>query len=108
LLAFSKKWVLEYKVVILLFDFMEIIHIELPNKAGEVAMPKVLGQDFLGESHDVLDDKANSIFLPADHLIELRMLKLILNVPPESSTFLSEMRQPCHTNAPPTELASQS
>ena len=43
LLAFTKERVFEDKALILLFDFVEIIHVELPDKGGEIGVSEVLG-----------------------------------------------------------------
>ena len=43
LLAFTKERVFEYEALILLFDFVKIIHVELPDKGGEIGVSEVLG-----------------------------------------------------------------
>ena len=53
----------------LLATLMETIHIELPNKTVDVAMPKVLGKDILLKFLDVLNGKLFSIGHPLDNLV---------------------------------------
>ena len=73
--------VFKHKIIIILFDFMKIIHVQLKlkiaylsNETREVAMPEVLGENLSGEGEHILDNKTDAIFLPADHVLKLRML----------------------------------
>jgi hypothetical protein len=45
---------------------MEIIHVELPNKGGEVFVAEVGRQDLLLKTLDVKDGEMGAIFVPAD------------------------------------------
>ena len=81
LLSFLEKGVFEHQIVIVLFDFMKVIHIKLnemkenlADKAGEVTMSEVFWQNFAGKCHDVLDHKTNTIFFPANHVLKLGVL----------------------------------
>ena len=47
----------------------------LTNKAGEVAMAEVFGQNFAGKCDNILDHKTNTILFPADHVLKFWMLK---------------------------------
>ena len=46
----------------------------MSDEAGEVGVPEVLGENFTGEGNGVLDDEADAIFFPADHVFELGAL----------------------------------
>ena len=46
----------------------------MPDETGEIGMSEVLGENFTGEGNGVLDDKADAIFLPTDHVLKLGAL----------------------------------
>ena len=65
LLSAGEEGVLEDEHVVVLFDFVEVVHVELPHEGAEVGVPEVLGEDFLGEGEGVDDDEPDVILVPA-------------------------------------------
>lgn len=53
--------------------FVEIVHIELPDEAGKVAVLEIFGQDFVTEFIDALDYKAISFIIPTYYVIRFRI-----------------------------------
>ena len=47
--------------------FMEAVHVELPNEAVDIAVPKVFGGDMLLKLIDLLDGKLAPIAHPVDY-----------------------------------------
>lgn len=81
LLPFPKQRVFEDQVVILLLNFVKIIHVKLnyaycylTNKTREISVPKVFGQYFLSECHDIANHEADAILLPPYHMLKFRVL----------------------------------
>lgn len=64
----SKLPVLEDILVELVADFVEIVHVELPDEGGEVFVAKVDGQDLLFEALHVQDGEVGAVFTPADYV----------------------------------------
>jgi len=72
-------------------DFMEIIHIQLKNKAknllnsylsdkgSKVVMLKILWKNLISESADIFYYKGISLFIPRNQVIILRNLKQVRN-----------------------------
>jgi hypothetical protein len=46
-------------------DFVEVVHVELTHKGGEVAMPEVSRQNLLLESLHVQNSEVCSLFVPS-------------------------------------------
>jgi hypothetical protein len=46
---------------------MEAVHVELPNEAVDIAVPKVFGEDMLLKLIDLLDGKLAPIAHPVDY-----------------------------------------
>ena len=61
-------------LVCLIADFMEIVHIELPDKWWEVSMAEENRQDLLFEFFDVVDDESEAIGVPANDFLILLIL----------------------------------
>lgn len=55
-------------LVLLISDFVEIIHVELSDKGGEVTVPKVYRKDFLFEAINIKDGEVGSFLVPNDNL----------------------------------------
>ena len=58
------------KDVLILFiaDFMEVIHVELPDEGREITVSEVDGKDFLFETININDSKVSSLRVPSDDL----------------------------------------
>ena len=59
---------LENVLVLLVSDFVKVIHVELADEGGEVAVPEVDGEDFLLEAVDIEDGEVGSLLVPDDDL----------------------------------------
>ena len=59
---------LEYALVLFISDLVEIIHVELADKGGEVAVPEVDGKYLFLEAIDIKDCKVGSFLVPGDDL----------------------------------------
>ena len=73
------------KNVFILFiaDFVEIIHIELANKRGEVTMSKVNGQNLLLKSLHIQNSEIGALFVPCNNarmLIALNRLSVTYRI----------------------------
>lgn len=55
---------LEDVLVLLVADFMEVIHVELPNKGREVAVPEVSRQYLLLEPLNIKDGEVGTLLIP--------------------------------------------
>ena len=62
-------------------DFVEVIFIELPNKAGKVAMLEVFREDGLGEAF-ILDEPSEPVGAPSNKKAHLQHDKAFLIVTP--------------------------
>lgn len=49
-----------------LSDFVEIVHIELPDKGGELFVFEILGKDLVFKAFFVFDDKGVALVGPLD------------------------------------------
>jgi hypothetical protein len=61
----AKVPVFEDVLVELVADLVEVIHVELPDKGGEVAVPEIGRQDLLLEPLNVQNGKVSSFLVPA-------------------------------------------
>ena len=60
--------------VVLYLDFVEVIHVELPDKGGVVAVAKVLGKNLVLQLANIFNFEASALLLPLDDvgmLVEL-------------------------------------
>lgn len=55
---------------------MEVVHVQLAHKGGEVAVLEIVGQDLGLEDGDVLDLKAVPLVVPADDLVIVVVLQV--------------------------------
>lgn len=55
-------------LVLLISDFVEIIHVELSDKGGEVTVPKVDRKDFLFKAINIKYGEVGSFLVPNDNL----------------------------------------
>ena len=60
---------------VVMFDFVEAIHVELPHKTVHLFMPKVSRKHNLLKSNHILDYKLKSIRCPVYDLVELLILR---------------------------------
>jgi len=56
---------------IVVFDFVEAIHVELPDKAVNLIVPEVFGQNQFFQLNNVLDDELNSVGCPIYNFLVL-------------------------------------
>ena len=80
-LASFEPGVLECVLLVLLPSFMKVIHVQLnrdseylPDEGSIVRMPEMSGENVLRKFLDFLDNKALSIFGPADNVTVFRVL----------------------------------
>lgn len=59
---------LENVLVLLVSNFVEIIHVELPDEGGEVSVPEVDRKNLLLETIDIEDSEVGSLLVPDDDL----------------------------------------
>ena len=76
LLSTSEEGVLEDEHIIVLFDFVEVVHVELSYEGAEVGVSKVLRQYLFGEGEGVDDDEAYVILIPAYDVFVVRVLNI--------------------------------
>ena len=62
-------FVLEYAFVIVISDFVKIIHVQLTNKRRKISMTKMDWKHLLFESLDIDNDKISSFFVPGDNIL---------------------------------------
>ena len=55
-------------LILLIPNFVEVIHVELPDKGGEVAVPEVDGKDLRLEAVHIEDGEVGSFLVPGDDL----------------------------------------
>jgi hypothetical protein len=55
----------------IMFDFMEAIHVKLPNEAVHFIVSKVTRQNNLFKFYNILDDKLEAVWSPVDNLLIL-------------------------------------
>ena len=55
-------------LVLFIANFVEVIHVELPDEGGEVAVSEVDGKDLLFEAIDVDNGEVGSFVVPSDDL----------------------------------------
>lgn len=63
--------------VIVISDFVEVIHIELSDKWTEISVSKMYGENFLFKPLYVDDNKISSFFVPRDDFLVLIVLSRI-------------------------------
>lgn len=63
--------------IIVISDFVEVIHVELSDKWTEISVSKMYGQNFLFKSLYVNDNKICSFFVPRDDVLVLIVLSRI-------------------------------
>lgn len=64
---------------VVVFDFVEAVHVELPDEAVHFVVAEVPGQyDFL-QLLDILDDKFQAVAGPVDNLLVLFHLNYMTN-----------------------------
>ena len=56
---------------VVVFHFVEAIHVELSDKAIDFLMPEVSGQDYLLKFDDILDNELKAIVGPVYYLLVL-------------------------------------
>jgi hypothetical protein len=59
---------LENVLVLLVSNFVEIIHVELPDEGGEVSVSEVDRKNLLLEAIDIEDGEVGSLLVPDDDL----------------------------------------
>lgn len=55
----------------IMFDLMEAIHVELPNKAVHFIVTEVTRKNNLFEFNNVFNDKLETVWCPVDNLLIL-------------------------------------
>ena len=64
-------FVLEHAKILLVPNFMKIVHVELPHKGREVAVSEVDGQ-YLGlELLNIYNSEACPMLIPCDYVVEM-------------------------------------
>ena len=53
-------------LILLIPDFVEIIHVELSNKGREISVSKVDGKDLFLEAINIKDSEVSSFLIPCD------------------------------------------
>ena len=74
---FLKELVLESAFEVVMFHFMEAIHIELPYKTIHFFVSEISGEDKLLKLNDIFDDKLESVRRPVDNFLILLDLWLM-------------------------------
>ena len=54
--------------ILFISNFVEIVHVELSNKGGEISMPEVDRQNFLFKTVKIQDSKVGSFFIPYNNI----------------------------------------
>jgi hypothetical protein len=70
----SELFMFENVFILLVSDFMEIIHVELPDKGGEISMSEVNWENDLLKLFNVSDNKVCSLIIPRYDIFELAIL----------------------------------
>jgi len=65
---------LENVFILLISDFVKIIHIELSHEGREISMSKVNRQNNLLKLFNISDNKVCSLFIPRYDFLELAIL----------------------------------
>jgi hypothetical protein len=55
-------------LVLLVADFVEIIHVELADEGGEISVAEVNGEDFLLEAVHIEDGEVGAFLVPEDYI----------------------------------------
>ena len=63
----SELAVLKDVLVLLVADLVEVVHVELADEGGEVAVPEVGGQDLLLEALNIKDGEVGALLVPGDN-----------------------------------------
>lgn len=63
-----------------LVDFVELIHVELPDKGRQVLMPEEVGQHFVLQLLGILDQDLSAVIGPRDEIPVLVFLRLDSNL----------------------------
>ena len=61
---------LEVLLVTVYLDFVEIVHVQLTDKRGQVAVFEESGEDGLSKIVSLLNDEAVTCFIPTDQIVE--------------------------------------
>lgn len=65
----AELFVLENIFVLLVANFVKVVHIELPHEGGEVAMAKIDGENLLLKLVDVDDDEIGAFLVPRHNIL---------------------------------------
>lgn len=65
---------LENIFIVVITNFVKIIHVQLPDEGTEISVSEMYWQDFLFESLDIDDDKIRSVLVPSDYVFVLVVL----------------------------------
>ena len=88
-LSFLEVLVVEFILVVDVFDFLESVHVELPDKWVEVAVPEVLGQNLLAKRLLVFDGERLAALREADYSKVIGLLWNSMNNIPQLAGFCS-------------------
>lgn len=81
---------LECAFEVVMFHFVEAIHVELPDETVHLFMPEVSGEDDLLKLHDVLDDELTATGGPVNDLLILLHLRPTILTPKISKALLTK------------------
>ncbi len=73
-LIFLELFVSEGVTLFTWFNFVKTVHVELADEWGKVAVLKMFGKNLSGESVDIFDNKAVSIFAPGNDVLIVGVL----------------------------------
>lgn len=81
---------LEGAFEVVMFHFVEAVHVELAHKTVHLLVSKVSGEYDLFELHDILDDELKAAGGPVDDLLILFHLRVMLLTPKISKALLTK------------------
>lgn len=75
-MIFFELFMFKNAFIAVISDFVEVIHVELPDKGAEISVSEMHRKNLLLEFFHIDNDEAVSLFTPADDFFILMVLRI--------------------------------